>query len=117
MTTSPESRPAWRGLYRSPTPERDPRPGYRVVFDNGTAFLSGPTRGAVRKRITLAGDRSPVWVPRTKVWATSTGVGARVLDQLERHGIAAVVEDVDQFGLDLSHTQPANSSDTQGGLW
>jgi hypothetical protein len=122
VTALDDSRPYWRGLrYPGQTPpEPEPKPdlpGWRIVFDQGTAFISGPTKAAVRRRIAVAGDRGPAWVERRAAWATSPHAASAVLDQLERQRIPAAVEDVVQAALDLTDTQPANSSDRQGELF
>lgn len=88
---------------------------FKVHFDHNTAFIIGPKVEA-RRRIAACGDSSPIWVRRREAWATSTTVANRVLDQLE--GKPVVIEDVDQPGLDITDTSPANVPPIrQGVLW
>ncbi len=89
---------------------------WRVTFDRGSAFVEGPKVEA-RRRIAVCGDRAPAWVARRNAWATSPAVASAVLDQLEARNVSAVIDNADQAALDLSDTQPANSTDRQDVLW
>lgn len=90
---------------------------WRVEFDRGTAFVTGP-KAEARRRIAACGDTEPIWTQRRSAWATSTSTASRVLDQLEARRVAVVVENADQACLDLTETVPANTlSMRQEGLW
>ena len=89
---------------------------WRVTFDRGTAFITGP-KAEARRRIAACGDHSPVWVARRGAWATGPAVASRVLDQLEARRITATVDNADQTELTLSDTEPANLPPAQTALW
>jgi hypothetical protein len=90
---------------------------WRVEFDRGTAFVTGPKTEA-RRRIAACGDTEPIWTQRRSAWATSPRTASRVLDQLEARRVPVVVENADQVTFDLAETVPANTPlMRQEGLW
>ena len=90
---------------------------WRVEFDRGTAFITGP-KAEARRRIEACGDHGPIWTHRRSAWATSPTTASRVIDQLEARRVTVTVENADQACLDLSETVPANQpSMRQEGLF
>lgn len=90
---------------------------WRVEFDHGTAFVTGPKTEA-RRRIAACGDSEPIWTQRRGAWATSTSAASRVIDQLEARRVPVAIENADQVSLDLTQTASANTpSMRQEGLW
>lgn len=91
---------------------------WRISYDRGTAFISGP-KAEARRRIAACGDRGPLWVGRRTAWATSREVANGVLSQLEAHRVDVVLEHADQAAIDFSDTEPANRlpEQRQEALW